>query len=81
MRSLSPETYSALENLSDERQWAEIHEWMEPEWVAWLAVRLEWVDDSIDIFPRGKWATIQQLQDLVRKAAREDSLPEGGEHG
>ena len=72
IRALSPETYAALESLSSERQWADIHEWMEPEAVAWLAYRLELAPDNETTFPKGKWATIQRIQQMVRSYAGQE---------
>lgn len=70
MKSLSPDTYRSLEKVAQEFGWEEIFGWQEPEDVAWLAARLEFVDDTPERFPKGKWATIQRLQDLVREAAK-----------
>ena len=72
MRSLSPDTFAALETLSAKRQWPELTAWMEPELVAWLAIRLEFVQDHETHFPRGKWATIQRLQEMLREFAARD---------
>lgn len=73
LRQLSPDTYAALEYLSAEYEWQDIHGYAEPEAVAWLTFRLEFVPDNANNFPRGKWATIQRLQELVREQARKDA--------
>ena len=75
LRSLSPDTYAALEYISANYGWPDIHGYAEPEAVAWLAYRLEFVPDNEKMFPRGKWATIQRLQELVREQARKDAQP------
>ena len=72
LRRLSPGIYAALEYISAEYGWPDIHGYAEPEAVAWLAFRLEFVDDNASNFPCGKWATIQRLQDLVREQARRE---------
>ena len=72
MKSLSPETYYALEKLRSEFGWVDIYEYMEPELIAYLACRLKFVPDNADYFPKGKWATIQRLQDLVDEHAKEE---------
>ena len=69
MRDLSPLAYGALENLSTARDWVDIQPYMEPEPVAWLVYRLEVEPDNEDYFPSGKWATIQRLQEMLRKEA------------
>jgi hypothetical protein len=42
------------------------YEWfqpiMEPEWVAWWIEILKQSEDVPDLFPHGKWASIQRLQ-------------------
>jgi hypothetical protein len=73
MRDLSPLTYQALQHLTSVRDWAEIQPYMEPELVAWLVYRLEVEPDHEDYFPSGKWATIQRLQDMLRKEAAQDA--------
>ena len=71
MKQLSSETYRALEFLSCKRNWPDIQAYMEPELIAWLAFKLEREDDDEVYFPKGKWATIQRLQDMLRTEARE----------
>ena len=73
LRQLSPDTYAALERLSADMDWPDWQGYMEPEWVAWLTYRLEFVEDNEKTFPLGKWATIQRLQELVREQARKDA--------
>lgn len=76
MRDLSPLAYGALENLSTARDWVDIQPYMEPEPVAWLVYRLEVEPDNEDYFPSGKWATIQRLQEMLRKEAALDAAME-----
>lgn len=73
MRVLSPDVYSALERLIADRQWAELYDWMEPESVAWLVWRLKFVDDTDLYFPRGKWATIQRIEQLLNNFAKQEA--------
>lgn len=63
MRLLTPDTYLALQEISDKRQWPDVHGWIEPEQAAWLTFRLAYVPDAE--FARGKWATIQRLQQML----------------
>lgn len=69
---LSPDAYRALETLCD-HDWAPIYKYMEPEWVAWLTFRLKYVPDSEEVFPKGKWATIQRLQQMVDDYAKHEA--------
>ena len=72
MRILSPDAYRALEGLISDRQWSDLYDWMEPEIVAWLVWRLKFVEDSEVYFPRGKWATIQRIEQLLDDYAKEE---------
>jgi hypothetical protein len=75
MRRLRPDTYAALSKLCVERDWVELQPFMQAEVVSWLGYLLEQVADDEDVFPAGKWATIQRLQDMLREtAAREVAL-------
>jgi len=71
MRQLSPDVYKALENLCFRKGWPSIFGFMESEVVAPLFFRLKYIPDDEVSFPRGKWATIQRLQDLLDKEAQE----------
>lgn len=71
MRLMSPDSYAALESLCIKRDWCDIYVYMDPEQVAWLAFKLELVPDTEENFPRGKWATIQHLQSMLREEAKQ----------
>lgn len=62
--ALSPETFHALKELSEAATWPELHAYVEPEIVLLLIERLKNCGDDDDVFPRGKSATIQRLQDI-----------------
>ena len=70
LRLLSPDAYDALEALCEEREWPVPHGYLAVEETAYLAVRLKFVQDSEEVFPRGKWATIQHIQQLVEEYAK-----------
>ena len=40
-----------------------------PERMAWVALQLEYVPDVQKWFPKGKWATIQSIQEQLRACA------------
>lgn len=69
--ALSPMTYDALDALGAERNWSPLFKWIEPETCAWLVERLKHVPDSPDVFPNGKWATIQRLEEMLTEHALE----------
>lgn len=73
MKALSPLTYRALEKLCMDKNWIDIQGYMEARDVALLTYRLQFVADDDDIFPHGKWATIQHLQDMVASCARSEA--------
>lgn len=62
-------SYRALEKFAYRRQWDWFQKWIEPQWLAWLIEILKQSDDDADLFPHGKWATIQILQGKVAVAA------------
>jgi hypothetical protein len=43
----------------------------EPERMAWVVLILRRLDDRPEWFPRGKWATIQSIDDQLQSAAIE----------
>ncbi len=72
MRVLLPTAYLALKQLCEDRDWIDIHGYMEEEQAAWLTFLLQHVPDNEVAFPAGKWATIQRIQELCDEAAREE---------
>lgn len=62
-----PSTYRALEDLVSRHDWRSISKYMEPGEMLVLIERLKKATDTEQIFPHGKWATIQRLQDLFEK--------------
>lgn len=73
MGKLLPATRDALEVYASERnygEWLRSKGFMQPEWLAWLTFLLQAEPDTEELFPHGKWATIQQLQGLVMDAVR-----------
>ena len=62
-----PSTYRALEELSSRHEWRDLSKHMEPGDLLVLIERLKKAVDTEVIFPHGKWATIQRLQDLFDK--------------
>ena len=59
----------AFEELSlDNKPYEEIRSWITEERLALLIFELESFPDSEDMFPSGKWASIQVLQDRIRKS-------------
>lgn len=62
------------------------YEWfqpqMEPQWVAWWVEILKQSEDTPELFPHGKWASIQRLQaKLAVEAASERFAMRGAQHG
>lgn len=72
LKSLTPETYTALERVCGNYEWPDLHPWEQPELVAWLSFKLKFIADSDDAFPRGKWATIQRLQAMLEEHAERE---------
>jgi hypothetical protein len=73
--SLSNETCRALEWYSDAHDyvdWLGDRRYIDGTWFAWLIALLKEEPDTPELFPKGKWATIQRMQDLLAIAAREE---------
>lgn len=53
-----------------------------PEWMAWFVKLLKYVPDDEKVFPRGKWATIQSIEQQLEDCAREtiERRKEKGDH-
>ncbi len=64
IKALSPLAYEAIEQLSSQYGWPDVHGYISPEQCLLLIERLKYVKDGVDIFPNGKWATIQRLQEI-----------------
>ena len=67
MKALSPESYSAIEDICYDYDLGDLRAYMSPEWVSWLAWILRCIPDNDKYFPRGKWATIQRIQGWLEK--------------
>lgn len=61
------DTLDTLQSLSSRHGWPEFNRWIDPERLLLLIERLKRTRDSEDVFPHGKWATIQRLQDIFEK--------------
>lgn len=67
---LSPEaSYALLETYAYQRDFDPwLHKFIEPQWFAWLIALLKAEPDNEEFFPKGKWATIQRLEQLLENA-------------
>lgn len=65
--ALSRPAFLSLRELSEQREWPALYEWMEPGDVLVLIERLKRTEDTENNFPSGKWATIQRLQDIFER--------------
>jgi hypothetical protein len=81
--ALSRETRRALEQYSDAHDYTE---WLgdrgciDGPWFAWLIALLKEEVDTPELFPKGKWATLQRMEDLLVVAAKEEIAMRGGSH-
>ena len=66
---LKPDTYRAFESLAIRREWEWFQPCIEPQWACWLIEILKQSDDDAELFPHGKWATIQYMQGMVAAMA------------
>ena len=71
LNQLSPDTKYALEQYAigfGYDSW--LKTFMEPHWFAWLIELLKGEPDTEDLFPKGQWATVQRMQELLADAVR-----------
>jgi hypothetical protein len=71
--ALSELTRRALRDYSlahDYDEWLEDRAWIEPRWFAWLVALLKEETDTPELFPKGKWATIQRMEELLSESAK-----------
>jgi hypothetical protein len=71
LTKLHRDTYNALTNWAEALGYGKwFHSrWIEPQWLAWLIALLGAEEDKPELFPHGKCATVQFLQDILEKAA------------
>lgn len=62
-------SWHALKAFAVRRDYEWLQELTEPQWVCWLTEILKQSDDDEQLFPHGKWATIQHLQGKVAAIA------------
>jgi hypothetical protein len=66
-------SFRAFERWGEEHGYEEwLRSWIQPQWAAWLVFLLQAEPDTPELFPHGKWATIQRLQELVLLAAAQE---------
>ena len=73
MTQLLPATRSAIASWSSRNDLDEVigeHGWLPPEWASYLYFALEAEDDAPELFPHGKWATLQHLHALILEAQK-----------
>jgi hypothetical protein len=67
------QTRKALEEYSQKwgyEEWLAARSWVESQWFAWLVALLKAEPDTHDLFPKGKWATIQEMEGVLQESAR-----------
>jgi len=71
---LQPLTRTALHNYSDKwgyDEWLGDRTWIAAEKFAWLIALLKLEEDKEELFPHGKWATIQHMEKLLEECLKE----------
>jgi len=65
-------SFRAFQRFAENRGYDEwFRPWIEPQWLGWfIALLKECDEDNVSLFPHGKWATIQVMQDYLAEAAR-----------
>lgn len=72
MSDLSYDTRKAIVALYRKNNWNDIEtdSLVAPEWAALMVFRLRATPDDAETFPKGKWATIQRIEELVTELAK-----------
>lgn len=65
MSYLLPDTAQAIRDYYQRSDWEELFDLISPETAALMFFRLRKASD--EIFPHGKWATIQRLESLIEE--------------
>jgi hypothetical protein len=72
----SMKSFRVLQIFAEQRGYDEwFHRWMEPQWFAWFIALLKESSDDPLLFPAGKWATIQHMEELLAEAAKAELAP------
>ena len=78
---LSRETRRALEEYGDAHsfeEWLGDRGYIDGTWFAWLVALLKEETDTPELFPKGKWATIQRMEVLLALAAKTEIMERPG---
>jgi len=70
VHELSAETRYAITEALDESGWDVGKSWIDLPTFAAIFFLLKHSPDSAELFPKGKWATLQRMEQLVEKAIR-----------
>ncbi len=74
--ALKREMRRAIEQYYFARQWEDVeHSWITLESAAVMFFRLRAADDTPELFPHGKWATVQALEDQIEQAFTLGRIP------
>jgi len=76
INELSHEARRAISDALDEDGWDAPQSWIDFDLCCGIWFRLRAAKDSEELFPKGKWATIQRLQELIEKAVTPANRPE-----
>ena len=71
LRDPSQESQWALRRLCESSNWPDYESLGSPETLAWVWFRLREMKDTEDLFPKGKWATLQRIQEILEREAKE----------
>ncbi len=77
INALSPETRYALDNALEESGWDVGKSWIDLPTCAAIFFLLKAAKDDPELFPKGKWATLQRLEELIMQAIKPSAEREG----
>jgi hypothetical protein len=77
IHELSTDTQRAISEALDESGWDVGKSWIDLPTCAAIFFLLKYSPDDPELFPKGKWATLQRLEELIEKAIK--PFDRGGE--
>ncbi len=77
INGLSDAARTAISNALDEDGWDLPRSWVDFDTCCGIYFRLRYAKDDPVLFPKGKWATLQRLEELIEQATKLPSEREG----
>jgi hypothetical protein len=77
INGLSDAARTAISNALDDDGWDMPKSWIDFDLCCGIYFRLKYAKDDLALFPKGKWATLQRLEELIEQATKPPAEREG----